>query len=117
MNEGLRKIACVLSNMRHDLRVANAKEKLVRMQRLKGAIELFEDIEISEIFRIPMQKRFDAVVSLNRAISDQKKHIEWLERESAEIRTTPEQDASIDALYVAQRKDAEDLGILTFVGD
>lgn len=114
---GAEKIAEIISEMKDDLRLSNARSKLINMQRLKSSLESFSDIDVASIFHVHMHVRERAIASLDRAIADQERHIKWLEQPKREIKTTPEQDASINEMYKSQQKDAEKLGLPTFTND
>lgn len=106
-----------IEKMREDLQVSNARVKLINMQRLKSSLESFTDMEISNMFNLPIHKRSSAIVTLNRLITEQEKHITWLESPKRKIVTTPEQDVDIEKMYYRQRKDAEQLGMMPFTMD
>ncbi len=91
--------------------------KLIHMQRLKVALEAFSDMEISNMFNLPMHKREQAIITLDRLIIEQERNIKWLSMPNNKIRTTPEQDASIERMYESQRKDAERFGLPVFTND
>lgn len=94
-----------------------AFENIINMQRLKSAIKSFTDMQISRMFNIPLSKRTDAIRTLDRLITEQERYIAWLAEPKAIIRTTPEQDASINAMYEAQLEDAKRLGLLPRIND
>lgn len=106
-----------IEKMREDLQVSNARVKLINMQRLKSSLESFTDMEISNMFNIHMHKRSSAIVTLNRLIAEQEKHIIWLINPKKKLVTTPEQDVDIEKMYDLQRKDSGLLGMLPFTMD
>lgn len=114
---GADQITKIISEMQDDLRLSNARSKLINMQRLKSSLESFSDIDVASIFHVHMHVRERAIASLDRAIADQERHIKCLEQPKREIKTTPEQDASINEMYKAQRNDAEKAGLPTFTND
>lgn len=114
---GAEQIAKIVSEMKDDLRLSNARSKLINLQRLKAGLEAFTDMEIATTWLLPLNARERLIASTARSIADQERHIKWLEQPKREIQTTPEQDASIDAMYQAQRKGAEKLGLPTFTND
>lgn len=114
---GLEKITEIIQGLNEDLRRSKARTKLINLQRMKSALESFTEMDISTIFHMPMASKIRMLVNIEAAINDQERHIKWLESTGNKLNSTPEQDASIEKMYEAQRKDAEALGIMPFVND
>jgi hypothetical protein len=106
-----------IEKMREDLRVSNARVKLINMQRLKSSLESFTDMEISNMFNLPMHKRSSSIVTLDRLIAEQERHINWLINPKKKLVTTPEQDVDIEKMYYRQRKESDLLDMLPFTMD
>jgi hypothetical protein len=60
--------------------LSQAEAKLLRLEQLYEAVARFTPMEFATLFRLPMDKHAQALNRLRIAISDQQRHIQWLQR-------------------------------------
>lgn len=83
--KGLQLIKEAIEGMQSDLRLSQARGKVIRLQRLRGSLETFNDVEIAMMFRIPMSKRSEAIAAIDRWISDEEQYIKRLTKNVVDI--------------------------------
>ena len=75
----LQLITEAIKGITKDLRIDRAREDLSRLKHLRNSFDAFSDYEIAQLFRIPMCKRNEALIAIDRDIAAKQRHIEWLE--------------------------------------
>lgn len=62
-----------------DESITKALAKLVRLRELRRALAALNDLELSQVFRVPYGKRALGLHQVDRAIREVEQHIEWLQ--------------------------------------
>lgn len=62
-----------------DESITKALAKLVRLRELRRALAALNELELSQVFRVPYGKRALALHQLDRAIREVEQHIKWLQ--------------------------------------